>query len=202
MRKPPAPTKAAKLPGEAAASLLTQQSTVTASGARRKKAAQKAPPPALSVRSEVQAFAAQSIVTWDGLLAQMKDRHRVHFTHWQTKSLLEGGMPARMVPEISEMLGVGLTELAKLMEIDRSTVARLRSDNRSVPTHCAETVLRLIEIQQIATDAFGSLEEASKWLNEPHPLFDLKTPLLEAKSSFGAQHVKDMLIAIKYGGVV
>lgn len=150
----------------------------------------------------MQAFAANVIVTWDGLLARIKDRHQVQFTHWQTKSLLESGMPASMVPEISEMLGVGLTELAKLMEIDRSTVTRLRSDGKIVPTHCAETVLRLIEIQQIATDTFGSLEEASKWLNTPHPLFDLKTPLLEAKSSYGAQHVKDMLIAIKYGGVV
>ncbi len=68
--------------------------------------------------------------------------------------------------------------------------------------HSAESVLRLLELDQMAADTFESEAEASQWLRRPHPMLDGETPLESARTSYGAQRVKDILLAIQYGGVV
>ena len=66
----------------------------------------------------------------------------------------------------------------------------------------ADSVLRLIELQELAEEVFGDQEAAKTWLHKPHPLFGEMQPVEIAKSSYGAQRVKQVLVAIKYGGVV
>ena len=64
----------------------------------------------------------------------------------------------------------------------------------------SESVLRLLD--QMASDTFESDAEAFAWLRRPHPLLDGETPIEVAKNAAGAQRVKDILQAIKYGGIV
>ena len=68
--------------------------------------------------------------------------------------------------------------------------------------HSAEGVLRLLELDQMASDTFASDEEAASWLRRAHPMLDGESPLEATKTSFGAQRAKDILVAVKYGGVV
>ena len=49
---------------------------------------------------------------------------------------------------------------------------------------------------------FETEDEIPAWLRHPHPVLEDDGPLEAAKTSFGAQRVKDILIAIRYGGVV
>ncbi len=66
----------------------------------------------------------------------------------------------------------------------------------------AEDLLRLFEIEKMANDTFETEEAALAWLRRPHPMLEGESPLESAKISFGARRVKDILVAIKYGGVV
>jgi putative toxin-antitoxin system antitoxin component (TIGR02293 family) len=63
-------------------------------------------------------------------------------------------------------------------------------------------MLRLLELDAMARDTFETHEEAAAWLRQPHPMLDGEKPLDCAKSGFGAERVKDILNAVKYGGVV
>ena len=56
------------------------------------------------------------------------------------------------------------------------------------------------DIYQIALELFTSEKDAFNWLRLPHPLLDGETPLVAAKTSSGAQNVKNLLMATKYGG--
>lgn len=70
------------------------------------------------------------------------------------------------------------------------------------PLDLAEDVLRLLELEKMANDTFESEEAALGWLRRPHPMLDGKSPLESAKTSFGAQRARGILVSIKYGGAV
>lgn len=59
------------------------------------------------------------------------------------------------------------------------------------------------ELDSLARATFESTDVAAAWLRLPHPMLEGQSPLECAKSSGpGAQRVRDMLAAIKDGGVV
>lgn len=58
------------------------------------------------------------------------------------------------------------------------------------------------ELERMATDTFETREEAAQWLRTPHPMLDGDAPLQIAVTQAGAERVKDILTAIKYGGVL
>ena len=60
----------------------------------------------------------------------------------------------------------------------------------------------LQELERMAADTFESKEDATQWLRRSHPMLDGEAPLQIAKNAAGAQRVKAILTAIKYGGVL
>jgi putative toxin-antitoxin system antitoxin component (TIGR02293 family) len=116
-------------------------------------------------------------------------------------SLLKRGISSRAIGPVGEFLGVGKAEVADMLDIDRGTVARWAARDQPLPTYAAEGLLRLLELDQLAVDTFETEDEARHWLRRPHPLLDGDDPLSAAKTSYGAQRVKDILTAVKYGGV-
>lgn len=116
--------------------------------------------------------------------------------------ILKVGITSKALDPVGDFLGLSKSLIANYLELDRGTVNRLAAKDQLLPTHAAENVLRLLELEGIAAETFSTEVEASAWLNRPHPMLDGETPLAAAKTSFGAQLVKDILLAIKYGGVV
>jgi predicted phosphodiesterase len=57
-------------------------------------------------------------------------------------------------------------------------------------------------LDDLARETFQSPSEAADWLRRPHPVLDGMSPLECANSGPGAQRVRDMLVAIRQGGVV
>jgi putative toxin-antitoxin system antitoxin component (TIGR02293 family) len=116
--------------------------------------------------------------------------------------LVKRGISSRALEPLGDVLGLGKGMVAEYLDLDRSTAHRRLAKDQPLPTHAAESVLRLMELDQIAHDTFETAAEASAWLKRAHPSLDGETPLECAKSSYGAQRVKDVLLAIKYGGVL
>lgn len=54
-------------------------------------------------------------------------------------------------------------------------------------------------IMRLAAEVFDSEADAARWLASPHPMLNGGTPLMAAQSGHGAEWVKDILVAIKYG---
>jgi|AntAceMinimDraft_12_1070368.scaffolds.fasta_scaffold17662_4 putative toxin-antitoxin system antitoxin component (TIGR02293 family) len=120
----------------------------------------------------------------------------------QAYRILKTGVTSKTLAPVGDFLGLSKSLIASYLELDRSTVSRMAAKNQILPTHAAENVLRLLELDAIAAETFETESDASEWLRRPHPMLDGETPLAAAKTSFGSQRVKDMLLAIKYGGVV
>ena len=116
--------------------------------------------------------------------------------------ILKVGITSKALEPVGDFLGLNKSLIANYLDLDRGTVNRLAAKDQLLPTHAAENVLRLLELEGMAAETFATEADASAWLNRPHPMLDGETPLAASKTSFGAQRVKDILLAIKYGGVV
>ncbi len=117
-------------------------------------------------------------------------------------SIVKRGVSSRALGPLAEYLGVGKGAVAGYLDLDRATATRKAANNELLPTHAAESLLRLLELNDLAEETFETPEEAAGWLRRRHPMLADEAPLDCAKSSFGAQRVKDILLATKYGGVV
>jgi uncharacterized protein (DUF2384 family) len=65
----------------------------------------------------------------------------------------------------------------------------------------SEIQLRLLELQTLAIETFGSKSKADQWLNSHHIILGT-TPMTFAQSNSGPEEIKKILNAISYGGVV
>ncbi|MEO6292151.1 MAG: antitoxin Xre/MbcA/ParS toxin-binding domain-containing protein [Burkholderiaceae bacterium] len=124
------------------------------------------------------------------------------FNSEKAVSILRQGISSRAIEPLSDLFGVGKGDVAAYLDLDRTTALRRANKDQALPMHAAEGVLRLLELEAMATDTFESDDAAHGWLRRPHPMLEGECPLEAAKTSFGTRRVKDMLIAIKYGGVV
>lgn len=125
-----------------------------------------------------------------------------HLSAKQAYVIVKLGIPSRSLEPLSDHLGIGKGAAAGVLGMDRATANRKVAKDDVLPTYAAESMLRLLELDAMARDTFETDEEAAAWLRQPHPMLDGETPLDCAKSGFGAERVKDILVAVKYGGVV
>jgi putative toxin-antitoxin system antitoxin component (TIGR02293 family) len=125
-----------------------------------------------------------------------------HLSAKQAYVIVKMGIPSRSLAPLSTHLGIGKGAVAGVLGLDRATATRKVAKDDVLPDYAAESMLRLLELDALARDTFETTEEAAGWLRQPHPMLDGEAPLDFAKSSFGAERVKDILNAIKYGGVV
>ena len=125
-----------------------------------------------------------------------------HLSAGQAYAIVKVGIPSRSLTPLSEYLGLGKGAVAGYLDLDRATATRKEANDELLPTYAAESMLRLLELDSLAKETFETPEEAAAWMRRPHPMLDGESPLECAKSGFGAQRVKDILIAVKYGGVV
>ena len=125
-----------------------------------------------------------------------------HLSAGQAYTIVKLGIPSRSLTPLSEYLGLGKGAVAGYLDLDRATATRRQAKDEMLPTYAAESMLRLLELDSLAKETFETPQEAAGWMRQPHPMLDGESPLQCAKSGFGAQRVKDILVAIKYGGVV
>lgn len=114
--------------------------------------------------------------------------------------VIKRGISSQVIEPVSLYLGLEKGALAEMMGLDRGTATKLLAKGQNLPSHAAETLLRFLEIHDMAADVFAIKEGASAWLRAPHPLLDNERPFDAAKTSYGAQSVKNLLMSTKYGG--
>lgn len=164
--------------------------------------------PSSKARLKAQEPAAPWVLGRDDTLGRIKrlmadDAQSLQFPlpHAQAHALVMRGVPPATLEPLGSVLGVGLVRVAEILDIDRGTPARQAAKGKPLPRHASEGVLRLLEIEQMAFDTFEA-GQSTEWLNKPHPLLAGQTPLQAASTSFGAEQVKGILVAIRYGGAV
>jgi len=96
---------------------------------------------------------------------QIVVNHRVMaFNNEKALGIIKNGISSRAIDPLSEFLGIGKGEVAEYLDLDRTTALRRSTKDLPLPTHSAESVLRLLELDEIANDTFESEETALGWL--------------------------------------
>lgn len=126
----------------------------------------------------------------------------LEFTTWSSHLIVRRGISSKVLGPLAEYLGLSKADVADFLDLDRGTAHRRAQADQPLPTYAAEGLLRLLEIDRMARDVFATDEDVTGWLHKPHPMLDDQTPLVAAKTSFGAEKVKELLTAMKWGGVL
>ncbi|TAN49900.1 MAG: DUF2384 domain-containing protein [Methylococcaceae bacterium] len=112
------------------------------------------------------------------------------------------GVLVDAILELKSVLNLQIGEAYQLFDLDKSQASRLRRQHRTLDAAHTAKVLRAMELTALATEVFGSEAAAAQWLKKPHPLLAGESPLQYAVSEFGTGKIKNILVAIRYGGVV
>ena len=146
-----------------------------------------------SASQEVQDAATHVFVTYDD--APLLDSARA-------VRLIRAGVRAGKVSELVLLFGLHRKEdLSQALNVNSVSLWRWARDDKALPGATVEQILRTMQLQLFATDVFGDLEQARKWLHKPHPSLQDMSPADYADNEFGAQKVRGMLAGLKYGGV-
>ncbi len=58
------------------------------------------------------------------------------------------------------------------------------------------------DLLTLASDVFATVDEAIEWMDRPHQSLAGATPNSACETQAGAEAVRGILVAVKYGGVV
>jgi len=146
------------------------------------------------------------LITGDGLSAReataIPPSRSFHLNSAAAHRIVRRGVTGAVLAPLADVLELGPTQLAPLLGVDRTTSRRYASKDQWLPASSVETVLRLAELEHLACEVFETENAAHQWLKAPHPGLDGESPLQAAGTSFGAQRVREILVAIQFGGVV
>ena len=117
--------------------------------------------------------------------------------------LVRARLRAANVSDLVTLLGLKRKEdLSHALNVNATSLWRWARDDSILPGATVEQILRSMQLHLFAADVFGGVEPARAWLHKQHPMLEGMTPSDYADNEFGAQKVRGLLAALKYGGVV
>jgi putative toxin-antitoxin system antitoxin component (TIGR02293 family) len=120
----------------------------------------------------------------------------------KASQLIRAGLRAGLLDDLMLLLGLEKKEqLSQVLSVTSANLWRWQRENKPLPSHVVEQILRAMQLQLFAVDVFGSVEAARTWLQTLHSSLDGMAPSAYANNDFGAQKVRGMLASLKYGGV-
>ncbi len=117
-------------------------------------------------------------------------------------ALVRTGLKPIVIDELAKASHLQPADLQRFAGVDRTTVKRRADKGQTLSDEAAVKTLTAAELVGQATEVFGSVEDASRWLTTPHPLLQDETPMQRARTPWGLARVREVLVALRYGGVV
>lgn len=116
-------------------------------------------------------------------------------------SRIEHGLPIGSLDRVAKLLAPLDTQF-KYRLIPKATYERRRSAHR-LSSDEGTRLARLARVWSVATDVWGSADEARGFLFRPHPMIEDRRPIdVVIQNEFGAEMVVDILGGLKYGSAV
>lgn len=113
-------------------------------------------------------------------------------------SLIRSGIPAQQFDSVAELVGLPKKELAEKLGLSPRT---LSTRKHTLSPEESEKTLRTHDLFNEAKEVFGSEEEAQAWITSPAYGLNNQMPIDLLDTDLGAQQVKGLLSAIKYGNI-
>lgn len=112
--------------------------------------------------------------------------------------VLEKGLPYESLSSVVRVIGLKENELGRFFVESQRTLMRRARDKRFKPDE-SDRLARIARIIARATEALGSEEKATRWLQKPNRALGMQVPLSLLTTDMGARQVEDVLGRIEYG---
>jgi putative toxin-antitoxin system antitoxin component (TIGR02293 family) len=113
-------------------------------------------------------------------------------------SSIEEGLPAELVTEVQQRLGLSSEKMASLLGVSSRTLERRQESGALTPTE-SERLYRLVRLFRKAVDVFEREDEARRWLKRPQMRLGEQIPLKIARFEPGAREAERLLGRIEHG---
>jgi putative toxin-antitoxin system antitoxin component (TIGR02293 family) len=117
-------------------------------------------------------------------------------------TLVEKGVPSRVLAKIREQTGLTVKELAEILGVAPRTVGRREQELGLLKKPEGDRAVRFARVMHAANEAIGDVSQAVRWLRKPNTALGGSTPLQLITSEPGTELVLAALDRIAYGGVV
>lgn len=108
------------------------------------------------------------------------------------------GFPASEADSVRDALGLTQKAMFVILGTNERTGLRLLKENRPLDPAASERLLRLVEVERHAEEAFGDRERAVKWMTTYNRVLDA-APVDLLDTEIGHDQVKRVLLAIEHG---
>ena len=112
---------------------------------------------------------------------------------------IRAGLSIDLAVHLQKLLDLRDEEAARLIGRSRSTYSRYRGSGRELGVPEAERAVRYARLLYLASETFGSLEKAKRWMREENYALGGVAPFQMADTDPGATVVRDLLLGLQYG---
>lgn len=114
-------------------------------------------------------------------------------------TLVRRGLPFVALENLVRAIGAPQKEVAAVVGIPATTLARRRRSGRLTPTE-SDHVVRIARLCAMARSLMaGDADAARLWLTTPNRLFGNETPLLRASTETGGREVEQLVGQLRHG---
>jgi putative toxin-antitoxin system antitoxin component (TIGR02293 family) len=119
--------------------------------------------------------------------------------HEQIINVVRSGIQYTALNELEKGLNCSAIEVATLLSIPRTTLARRKTKGK-LNTEESDRAVRYARLKDAALELFGGDNEAAvDWLRTPKDILCDETPLVHAKTEIGARDVEDLIGRLQHG---
>ena len=112
---------------------------------------------------------------------------------------VRGGLPFAALENLIRAIGAPQKEIAGVVGIPATTLARRRSSGRLTPTE-SDQVVRVARLTAMAGDLMaGDTDAARRWMTTPHPRLGDESPLRRASTETGGREVEQLIGQLRHG---
>ena len=113
--------------------------------------------------------------------------------------MVRSGLPFSMFDELVGAVGGSRRELAAVIGIPHTTLARRKRSGMLTPSE-SDRLVRIARLEAMAVAMMrGNASAAGQWLRTPHDLLDRETPLERASTETGARDVESLIGRLRHG---
>ena len=114
-------------------------------------------------------------------------------------TLVRRGLPFDALDNLVHAIGVPQKEIASVIGIPPTTLARRRKSGRLTPVE-SDHVVRVARLVALARSLMADDKEvARRWLTTPHRLLGDETPLRHASTEIGGREVEQLIGQLRHG---
>ena len=113
--------------------------------------------------------------------------------------MVRSGLPFSMFDELVSAVGGSQRQLAAVIGIPATTLARRKRSGMLTPSE-SDRLVRIARLEAMAAAMMrGKASAAGHWLRTPHDLLDRETPLERASTETGARDVELLIGRLRHG---